>query len=253
MSGIGTPVACRRTLAATTGRAGSKLGSARLIARYSSRTLEQASEVGLAPLAAGPLALLDDRVDRSRCRRQVGDGDELLPPEVLLGRLGVRRPDEEPLGSDPIGEMLETGLDRPVELADRVELLQVRDDLVALVVRQGDGLSRSPRTPRRRRRPCPRAARGRRSGGAPPRRRAAARSGRPPDSCRRASGSSDGRSAVRPRRPSGGSGRARGGASPGRRSRTASCASARRPPASPPTGPRGRAASARTPRTGTGA
>ena len=101
---------------------------------------QQAPEVGVAPFAPRALALLDDRVDRALCRRQVGDGDELLPAEVLLGRLGVRRPDEQALGAKPAGEVLEAGLDRPVELADRVELLQMRDDLVALVVGQRDRL-----------------------------------------------------------------------------------------------------------------
>ena len=96
--------------------------------------------MGVAPFPPGALALLDDRVDRPPRRCQVGDRDELRPPEVLLGRLRVRRPDEQALGAEPTGQVLQTGLDRPVELADRVELLQVRDDLVALVVRQRDGL-----------------------------------------------------------------------------------------------------------------
>ena len=52
---------------------------------------EEAPEVGVAPFAAGALALLDDRVDRAPRGREVGDGDELRPAEVLLGRLGVRQ------------------------------------------------------------------------------------------------------------------------------------------------------------------
>ena len=86
--------------------------------------------MGVAPLAPGALALLDDRVDRPPRGREVGHGDELLPAEVLLGRLGVRRPDEQALRAEPPVEVLEAGLDGPVELADRVELLEVRDDLV---------------------------------------------------------------------------------------------------------------------------
>ena len=187
---------------------------------------QEAPEVGVAPLAAGPLALLDDRVDRPPRGREVGDRDELRPAEVLLGRLGVRRPDEQALRAEPLGEVLEAGLDGPVELADRVELLQVRDDLVAARRAAARRPARSPRTPRRPRRPSPPAARGRRSGGARPRRTAAARSGRRPGSCRPASGSSGGRGAGRRRRPSAGSGRAPGGASPARRSPAASCASA---------------------------
>jgi hypothetical protein len=96
--------------------------------------------VGVAPLPARALALLDDRVDRTLCGCEIGDRDELLPPEVLLGRLGVRRSDEQALRAKPIGQVLQACLDRPVELADRVELLQMRDDLVLLVVGQRDGL-----------------------------------------------------------------------------------------------------------------
>ena len=59
---------------------------------------------------------------------------------MLLGGLGIRRPDEQALWSEPLGQELETGLDGPVELADGVELLEVGDDLVVLVVRQRDGL-----------------------------------------------------------------------------------------------------------------
>ena len=41
---------------------------------------------------------------------------------------------------EALRQVLEAGLDRSVELADRVELLQVRDDLVVLVVGQRHGL-----------------------------------------------------------------------------------------------------------------
>ncbi len=50
---------------------------------------EQAPEVGVAPLAAGAFALLDDRVDGPPRGCKVGDRDELRPSEVLLGRLGA--------------------------------------------------------------------------------------------------------------------------------------------------------------------
>ncbi len=90
MSGTTTPVACGRTLAATTGRAGSNAGVRRLEREVLVEDAQEAPEVGVAPLAAGPLALLDDRVDGLPRGREVGDRDELLPAEVLLGRLGVR-------------------------------------------------------------------------------------------------------------------------------------------------------------------
>ncbi len=101
---------------------------------------QQAPEMGVAPFTAGPLALLDDRVDRTPRRLEVGHRDELRPAEMLLGRLGVRRPDEQAVRAQALGQVLEADLDRPVELADRVELLQLRDDLVPDVVRQRDGL-----------------------------------------------------------------------------------------------------------------
>ena len=91
MSGTATPVACGRTLAATTGRAGSKSGSAALDLEVLVEDAEEAPEVSVAPLAARALALLDDRVDRLLRGREVRHGDELLPAEVLLGGLGVRR------------------------------------------------------------------------------------------------------------------------------------------------------------------
>ena len=242
MSGTATPVACWPDVGRHDGPGGFEVRVRPLDLEVLVEDPQQAPEVGVAPFAAGALALLDDRVDGPLCRRQVGDRDELRPAEVLLGRLGVRRADEQALGAKPLGEVLEAGLDRPVELADRVELLQVRDDLVAPRRGAARRPARSPRSPRRPRRPCPRAARGTRSGGARPRRRAAARSGRRPDSCRRASGSSGGRGAAPRRRPSAGSGRARGGASPARRCSAASCASAGPRRASPPTAPRRRAA-----------
>ena len=65
---------------------------------------------------------------------------ELRPPEVLLGRLGARRPDEQARRAEPRGEVLEAILDGPVELTDRVELLEVRDDRVVRVVGQRDRL-----------------------------------------------------------------------------------------------------------------
>ena len=89
---------------------------------------------------------------------------------------------------EPLVEVLEAGLDGSVELADRVELLEVRDDLVVLVVGQRDGL-------RDRLEPLGvldvhplRAARGRRSGGGRPRRTASARSAPRPGRRRRGIG-----------------------------------------------------------------
>ena len=101
---------------------------------------EKAPEVSVAPFPPGTLALLDDRVDGPLRRRDVGHANELGPPEVLLARLGIRRPDEQALRAKPLGEVLKAGLDGPVELTDRVELLQVGNDLVVLVAGQRDRL-----------------------------------------------------------------------------------------------------------------
>ena len=181
------------------------------------------------------LALLDDRVDRPPRGCQVGDRDELRPAEVLLGRLGVRRPDEQALRAKAIGQVLQAGLDGPVELADRVELLQVRDDLVLLVVRQRDGLRDRleplgildvhPLGPLEEREVAERGfAEGQQLD--PDAGRVAVRRHREVRARR---------GAGRRRRPSAGSGRARGGASPARRWSTASSASAGPRQASPPT------------------
>ena len=70
---------------------------------------QEAPEVGVAPFATGPLALLDDRVDRTLRGVEIGHRDELRPPEVHLGRLGVRRPDEQALGAEPSGHVFQAG------------------------------------------------------------------------------------------------------------------------------------------------
>jgi hypothetical protein len=50
--------------------------------------------VGLAPIAVGALALLDDGRDGSLSRGQIGDRDQLRPAEQLAGGLGLDRADE---------------------------------------------------------------------------------------------------------------------------------------------------------------
>ena len=47
--------------------------------------------------------------------------------------------DEQPIRADPALEMLESHADRPVERADRLELLEVGDDPVLVVVLEGGG------------------------------------------------------------------------------------------------------------------
>ena len=59
---------------------------------------------------------------------------------MLRGGLGVGLADEQAVRPHPARHPLETGLDRAIQVPDRLELLQVRHDLVGLVVRQRDGL-----------------------------------------------------------------------------------------------------------------
>ena len=140
MSGTTTPVACGRTLAAMTGRAGSKPGSARLISRYSSRMPRRRPKWASrhSPRAPSPCSTI---VSIARCadaRSVTATSSGHRKCSSVAWAFG--RPDEQALGAEPICQVLQAGLDRPVELADRVELLQVRDDLVLLVVRQRNGL-----------------------------------------------------------------------------------------------------------------
>ena len=44
--------------------------------------LDELAEVGRLPMPARPLALLEDRVERSLGRREVGHGHELGPPQT---------------------------------------------------------------------------------------------------------------------------------------------------------------------------
>ena len=226
MSGTTTPVACGRTLAATTGRVGSKSGSARLISRYSSRMPRRRPKWASrhSPRAPSPCSTIVSIACRADARSVTATSSGHRKCSSVAWAFGG--PMNRRSGAEPLGQVLEAGLDRPVELADRVELLEVRDDLVALVVGQRDGLldrleplgvlDVHPLGPLEE--------------GEVAERGLAERQQLDPDarpgSCTRASGSSDERGAGPRRRPSAGSGRARGGASPARRSPAASCASA---------------------------
>ena len=73
---------------------------------------DELAEVGVAPVAARALALLQDRVDGPLRRGQVGDRDQVGPAEVLGRGLGPRRADEQPLLPVLVGQAGKAGLDR---------------------------------------------------------------------------------------------------------------------------------------------
>ena len=86
--------------------------------------------MGVPPFAARALALLDDRVDRRVSTGEVRDGHQFGEPEIPRRRLGARRSEEQPRLTDLLSQVVETDLDRAIELADRREILEARPDLV---------------------------------------------------------------------------------------------------------------------------
>jgi hypothetical protein len=86
--------------------------------------------VGLVPVSASPFALLDNRVDGRLRRGEVGDRDELRPPEVALGSLSFGRPDKDLPLPVFLDQALEALLDSPVEVTLGGEPRLVRHDNV---------------------------------------------------------------------------------------------------------------------------
>ena len=119
----------RRTVANITGRTGSNAGIRREHLRYSSRICDELAEVRRLPMPARPLALLEDRVERSLGRREVGYGHELGPPEIGARRLCARRPDEQVALAELVSEVRQTLLDRAIQVADGCEVLQLGHDV----------------------------------------------------------------------------------------------------------------------------
>src|SRR5215212_9554198 len=89
---------------------------------------EEHAKVGVVSVAPGPLALLDDRLDRRMCRGEVGHRDQLGPPEVPHGGLGLWRSNEDSVLSVLLYQALEALFDPPVEMTNGGELLLVRHD-----------------------------------------------------------------------------------------------------------------------------
>ena len=99
--------------------------------------------MGLAPLAACTLALLDDRVDRRVRAGEVGHGGEIRQGKVPDHGLCRPWPQEQALLAQPLGEPVEAELDRAIQGADRLEVLQPRPDLVLGGAGQGSRLPHS--------------------------------------------------------------------------------------------------------------
>jgi len=86
-------------------------------------------EMRFAPVPAQALALRQDRVNRLLGGGQAGDGDQLGPAELFGRGLRPRRPDEQPLLPVLLGQVRETGLDRPVQVSHRGEVLRPGNDV----------------------------------------------------------------------------------------------------------------------------
>ena len=121
--------------------------------------------MGFPPVATGPLALLDDGLDRGSGTGHVCDRQELGPPELGTGDLGLGRSHEEPFVPELGRQMAEALLYRAVEVAHRRELLGVRDDVVT--GHERDRLSEGAHPLGVVRGPSPRDAPSRGNGGAP--------------------------------------------------------------------------------------
>jgi hypothetical protein len=72
--------------------------------------------------------------------REVGDRQELREPEVPRRGLRLGRTEEQAALTESLGETIEPELDCPVQLADGVEVLQPRRDLILARRGQGSGL-----------------------------------------------------------------------------------------------------------------
>jgi hypothetical protein len=100
--------------------------------------LDELAEVGRLPVPAGPLALLEDRVERLLSRGEIGHGHELRPVEVGARGLSARRPDEQVALAELVGEVRQAVLDRAIEVADRGEVLELGHDVA--LGHQGHGV-----------------------------------------------------------------------------------------------------------------
>jgi hypothetical protein len=92
--------------------------------------LHELAEVRLFPVAPRALALLEDGVDGSLGRGEIGHRDQLRPVEVLARGLGASRSDEQVLLAELLRQVRQAVLDRAVEMSNGGEVLRLRDDVV---------------------------------------------------------------------------------------------------------------------------
>ena len=82
------------------------------------------------PVPPGALPLLDDLLHRGQRGGQVGDRDQLRPPDQLRGGLGARRADEHRPLTDPVDQPAQPVGDAPVQVAHGAVLLAARQQFV---------------------------------------------------------------------------------------------------------------------------
>ena len=94
------------------------------------------AEMGVSPVAARSLALLQNLIDRELRAGQVSHSDQFRPAEVRGGCLRSWRPDEQPVLAMQLGQVRETRLDGPVQVADRREVLAAGNDVPLVHLRR---------------------------------------------------------------------------------------------------------------------
>ena len=90
---------------------------------------EEAAVVGVLPMAASALALLDDLAHGPQRGVEIGDCDDLRPPEQLRRRLRAWRADEQRSLAKVVRQPRQPVLDPSVEMSDGEELLPARHRL----------------------------------------------------------------------------------------------------------------------------
>ncbi len=91
---------------------------------------DELSEMRGLPFAPGTLALLDDSLQGMKRALEVDDRGQIWPPEGVLGRLVVRRTDEQLVLTELAGQVDQAAFDRSIEFAQRRVILTARHDLV---------------------------------------------------------------------------------------------------------------------------
>ena len=104
--------------------------------------VDELSKMRRPPIAARPLTLLDNGIERSLRGRRVANRHKFGPAEVLGTRLGTRGSAEQALVVVALRQVVQAILDGAVQVADRCEVLKLRDDLAEPTA--GTARSRAP-------------------------------------------------------------------------------------------------------------